>query len=97
MGVDWYACEHCGDTFPDAGYFVSCEGCGTYWCSDECAEADGFKPVRDDDDDEIIESTCGHCRGDIISDWDLLVFAMKEIGVEYDELKRKYKAVKNGE
>ncbi len=42
MSVDYYTCNHCGDTFPDCGYFVSCESCGTHWCSDECAEEDGY-------------------------------------------------------
>ena len=42
MGVDFYTCNRCGETFPDCGPYVSCEGCGTVWCCDECAEEDGF-------------------------------------------------------
>ena len=42
MGVDYYVCEYCGETFPDAGYYVSCEECGTRWCSDSCAEEEGY-------------------------------------------------------
>lgn len=42
MSVDYLVCENCGDTFPDCGYYVTCEGCGTDWCSDECAQEDGF-------------------------------------------------------
>lgn len=42
MGVDWLSCKRCGDTFPDCGHFVNCE-CGETWCSDECAEKDGYK------------------------------------------------------
>lgn len=38
MGVDWYSCRNCGDTFPDCGDFVSCE-CGEHWCDYDCAEA----------------------------------------------------------
>lgn len=42
MGVDYYTCDYCDDTFPDCGYYVHCESCGTHWCSDECAKEDGF-------------------------------------------------------
>lgn len=27
MGVDYYVCEYCGETFPDAGYYASCGRC----------------------------------------------------------------------
>lgn len=40
MGVDWLSCS-CGRTFPDCGDYVMCE-CGESWCSDECAEENGF-------------------------------------------------------
>lgn len=43
MGVDFYACHYCGDTFPDCGEYVSC-GCGMNWCSEECAEEEGYVP-----------------------------------------------------
>ena len=42
MSIDYLVCSGCGDTFPDCGYHVSCEQCGTKWCSDECAELDGY-------------------------------------------------------
>jgi hypothetical protein len=61
MGVDWYPCERCGNTFPDCGDYTTCygkdEGCMKEWCSDKCAEADGhvyakcdldFDACRDD-------------------------------------------------
>lgn len=42
MGVDWLSCNNCGHNFPDCGDYVSCE-CGEHWCSEECAEKDGFQ------------------------------------------------------
>lgn len=42
MGVDFLVCHRCRDTFPDCGSYVSCESCGTHWCSSECAEEDGW-------------------------------------------------------
>jgi hypothetical protein len=43
MSVDFLVCNNCGDTFADCGDFVRCESCGTNWCSDDCAESDGFE------------------------------------------------------
>lgn len=42
MGIDYLTCNYCGEAFPDCIHYVSCESCGTVWCSDECAEEDGF-------------------------------------------------------
>ena len=42
MSVDFLVCKSCGETFCDCGEYVSCE-CRERWCSDECAEADGYK------------------------------------------------------
>ena len=43
MGVDYFVCANCGETFPDAGSYVSCGNCGEVWCSHDCAEEDGHK------------------------------------------------------
>lgn len=42
MGIEFYTCNYCGETFSDYGDFVECESCGTKWCDDECAESDGY-------------------------------------------------------
>jgi len=44
MGIDYIACNNCGRTFPDCGSYIICENCSTEWCSDECAEEDGYIP-----------------------------------------------------
>jgi hypothetical protein len=54
MGVDFYSCKNCGNTFSDCGRYVSCE-CGKRWCSDECAEEDGYKKNKCKSGYEIIE------------------------------------------
>ena len=41
MSVDYYTCHNCEETFCDCGEYVSCE-CGNVWCSDECAEEEGY-------------------------------------------------------
>jgi hypothetical protein len=58
MGIDYYSCCHCGESFPDVDEYVSCE-CGNKWCCDECAEEDGF--IR------------GHCtKYPILNSWKLM-------------------------
>ena len=42
MSIDYYVCAYCGKPFSDAGHFICCDNCGTIWCSDECAKADGY-------------------------------------------------------
>lgn len=42
MSVDYWICKYCENTFPDCGCYISCESCGTHWCSDECANRDGY-------------------------------------------------------
>jgi hypothetical protein len=106
MGVDFYACDYCGDTFPDCGEYVSCE-CGEHWCSDECAEADGFKEESCskgfDNANECdldlscwqcefqIERSCKYCREEDFADSVLLEFSLKELGISREELINKYK------
>lgn len=42
MSIDYFTCNYCGEAFPDCIHYISCENCGTCWCSDECAEEEGF-------------------------------------------------------
>lgn len=42
MGIDYLSCKYCGDAFPDVIDYISCS-CGESWCSEECAEEDGFE------------------------------------------------------
>ncbi len=73
MGVDFYSCHYCEETFPDCGSYVSCK-CGNYWCSMECAEEEGFvqphcKLHPELDDEELIdEYAAKHCNRKYCSD-----------------------------
>jgi hypothetical protein len=92
MGVDFLVCRNCGDTFPDCGYCVWCE-CGEHWCSDSCAEADGYeyKEYEDDDGGIIEELTCSYCRKEDFDNNVLLEFALKKLGIDRNELVNLYK------
>ena len=84
MGVDWYSCKYCGETFPDCGDFVSCE-CGEHWCDYDCAEADGFE--RDENDN----TSCNYCREEDFEDSTLLELALKLLNKNRQELIKDYK------
>lgn len=93
MGVDWYSCSSCGDTFPDCGYFVTCEGCGTHWCTDECAEKDGYRVEEIDEDTE--ENSCKFCRGEDAEDYELVKFMLSYFNVTREEMVKKFYETKS--
>lgn len=74
MGVDFFACENCGETICDAGDFFRCE-CGAKFCSDECGarqqngfidnEDEGYVDNEDEDEEEEAKTTCVFCRFNI--------------------------------
>ena len=79
MSVDWYPCDVCGKTFPDCGDYVHCnDKCYHRWCSDECAEKDGFV-VDYDKVDEYgdPQRSCNFCRKEDVGDSVLLQFLLE--------------------
>lgn len=89
MGVDFYACNYCGETFPDCGDFTMCE-CGTRWCCDGCAEAEGYQ--REEDGFTPVgsrwkqETSCQYCRQEDFADYELLNTALKLLDKTRSEL-----------
>ena len=72
MGVDYYSCKNCGETFPDCGDFTYCS-CGKRWCDDNCAKEDDYCQEEcilgyevDDgcpqDEDECDKDNCKDCE-----------------------------------
>jgi len=80
MSVDYYSCEHCGDTFCDCGDYISCDNCEGEYCVN-CE--DDVKPVRDDDG---TVKSCAYCRGEIVSDGDILIKALELLGKTKEEV-----------
>lgn len=111
MSVDYYSCKYCGDTFCDCGDYVQCD-CGEHWCSDECAEEDGFKREScksgydtEDNQCEIecwrckdkLESNCNYCREENFEDNELLRYVLdKHLNMSRQELIDDYKLYKGG-
>jgi len=91
MGVDFLICDICHESFPDCGDFVSCD-CGGRFCSSECAQIDDCvydedgEPVEDEDGDFIIgEETCVLCRGEALTDQDLIEFLLKKLSLTREQ------------
>ena len=66
MGVEFYVCANCTETFPDCGEYYFCEECANHFCSRKCADP---KPM--DEDDEDLRNCC-ICRKEEANDYILL-------------------------
>lgn len=92
MGVDYYPCQRCGETFPNCGWYIRCnDECGMVWCSDRCAEKDGF--IRDDEvENEYGESPCSckYCRNEDITDDVFAEVCIKLIGKPREQIVKEY-------
>lgn len=94
MGVDYYSCNFCGETFPDCGHYVNCE-CGYNWCSEECAEADGYIYKEWEEDGEEKESySCNFCREEDFESSELLQFALEKLNLTREDLVDEFKKSK---
>jgi hypothetical protein len=94
MGVDYYPCTACGETFPDCGNYYTClsysddspyqelGGCERMFCGKRCAKPDG--------EGETI--SCVHCRCELDSDENLLGFLLARHGQTREEAAAQYVA-----
>ncbi|ALA47887.1 hypothetical protein SUNDANCE_71 [Brevibacillus phage Sundance] len=100
MGVDFYACHKCGETFPDCGYHVGCE-CGNVWDSDECAKAEGFRKEDNGFTPKgtkwAQETSCKYCREEDFTDTELLEFILRSHNSSRNEVIKMYKEWKQNE
>lgn len=89
MGVDFYTCAECQDTFPDCGYYFRCTNCENMFCSNAC----GRKVCKDGEVNKYQEdlTTCILCRKESVTDRDLLLFVLKKCNLTYDEAFEQYK------
>ena len=55
MGIDYYACQLCSNTFPDCGEYDTCGCCGSHFCK-SCGEKQekryGYFETDEDGNDE---------------------------------------------
>jgi len=84
MGVDFIACETCGETFPDCGGYTSCQDCGVHLCTG-CADERGLSHSLSMDGEEDSD-VCPFCNGDEVTDENLLNFALEKLGMDRETL-----------
>ena len=85
MGVDFYSCHYCDETFPDcASDLVWCD-CGAHFCSSSCGQS--IKAENPDEPD-----TCRICRHEYIPDQRLLEFLLPKLSLTREEAEQLYRS-----
>lgn len=100
MGVDFYVCQRCSNTFPDCGYYINCNECYNHWCCEQCAEEDGWRvDIEETDGDgtkgsygEEAVHSCSYCRNEAADDHTLLSFLLTKLGLTRLEVLDEWKA-----
>jgi hypothetical protein len=92
MGVGWYACEICGETFSDHGDYGRCGNCEEMVCSD-CEEIQGMKYGLVEEDSEEADmfgvhalKECDLCSDKVVRDSDILEFLLELCNLTEDEV-----------
>jgi hypothetical protein len=95
MGVDFFFCHQCGESFPDCGDYVSCgDDCSNVWCSLDCACEEGYDDGYNEESEECEKTSCDFCRQEDAEDSELLEFLMKEHKLTRNKLLKMYFAKK---
>lgn len=80
MGVEFFSCCACEETYPDCGYYFSCD-CGQSYCGNMCGE---WKI------DEKGNNTCKICRKEYQVEWVLLNFLLEKFNLSREEITKMY-------
>jgi len=92
MGVDFYACGICGDTFPDCGEYGTCAKCEENICSSCHDEQLGKYGSVDEDSDEAMDfgddalCECDLCSDKVVHDSDILNYLLKYTSLTKDDV-----------
>jgi len=100
MGVDWYSCEICGDTFPDCGpheYCGKCESAIGPCCMDEQFKKYGTSEDQDaiDGYGETCLAECDECTASKVHDKDIMEWALDQLNVSEEYAKKQIMAARN--
>ena len=97
MGIDFYTCELCGDTFPDCGEYGTCAKCENDICIN-CYNEQNIKYGTVDKDSKEAKyfgdkalKECNSCSEKIVHDSDIFEYLLKITKMTKDEI---VKAVK---
>lgn len=85
MGVDFFPCDFCGESICDCGSYITCnDKCYRRWCDKECAKNDGY--IRDLEDDDENNVSCGYCRNELFTDWKILDYVLEKFNLDKEEI-----------
>jgi hypothetical protein len=90
MGVDYYTCQNCGQTYADCSYYFTCTNCESGFCSDKCGgrkveKASASGKYWDD------ETSCVLCREEVIPDSDMVNFLLNRLGMTRTQAEELYR------
>jgi hypothetical protein len=94
MGVDFYSCSNCRETFPDCGYYFTCSQCEHMFCSNDCG---GREYVKDENGEHKTSrygeelTSCILCRKEDATSDQLLHFLLAKFGLTRDQAMEMYK------
>lgn len=80
MGVEFFSCTYCDETYADCGNYFSCN-CGINYCCDTCADSE-------EDGDGC--RSCRICRKEYQTEWVLLTFMLNRCGLTREEATQLY-------
>lgn len=98
MGVDWYPCAVCNETFPDCGPHGNCEICGSMFCR-QCDPGRIHEEDYVDDDgntdskalDQARLDACPLCSKQVVTDESLVSFLLDKLGWSRKKAEKEYR------
>ncbi len=90
MGISFWICHNCNRTFPDCGEYTRCNTCELHWCSDECAEEEGYRWTEEEDEYGEAITSCDFCRNEAVEDFELFAYALERLGLSREALEEEY-------
>src|ERR1700712_889579 len=96
MGVSFYPCASCNQTFTTSGDFHSCDSCGLMFCVN-CFDDEGFKWLDEDTKqyEEAKLKACPICSQRIVTDSDLLKFVLKKLDMTRAKAEAEFRRTRN--
>ena len=86
MGIDYYVCDVCGESYPDCGPCGMCGNCESSLCGDCHDKAKEKYGVHTDDSYDSLK--CQLCTKDVITNDVMVEFLLKRIGVTRKQVEK---------
>lgn len=91
MGVDFSNCDACDEVFCKCDSYSVCDDCGSYLCGSCMEEFEVHHHMAAEPSGEYDEDKCPFCSKQVITDTELLEFALTELKTNKDKLTEKYR------